>query len=375
MKPSALPKWKARLFGLAAFFILIPVTLLLAELLVRIVAPQNLSGTWFEKSARGNDINKANWTSRQQFGNRTVVYRINSLHLRGGPVGGGTNRVLCLGDSFTFGWLLDETNTFVYKLNQLAARDFPPGAFEFLNGGSGGWGTADYVAFAEDFGRQIHPAAIVVFLNGDDVGRTARSSLFQLEATNGYAVTAAQTNASKRTIRDIFRSFGIYQWTLQHSHLFQFLRVQIRVRSNQNKPAGPAGQLLAEHPESAVRLTEALFLRLRQWCRDNDCRLFVVTTGFQAFPGFPLGRESRTANQDFYNAAAPFFATNQIAFHDNGPELSGAMKGDFSPLVIANEYHPNEHGSEAVATLTWAWLEPQLRQMLDSRPPGRENRP
>jgi len=67
--------------------------------------------------------------------------------LRGGPIGAGTNRVLCVGDSFTFGWLLDETNTFVYKLDQFAARDFPVGTLAFLIGGVDGWGTADYVAF------------------------------------------------------------------------------------------------------------------------------------------------------------------------------------------------------------------------------------
>lgn len=109
-------KWKLRVFRLGVVSVSLIASLLLCEVLTRIVAPQNLSGTWFERSRRGSDINKANWTSRQQFGSRNVVYRINDLHLRGGLVGQATNRILCVGDSFTFGLLLDETNTFVHKL-------------------------------------------------------------------------------------------------------------------------------------------------------------------------------------------------------------------------------------------------------------------
>src|SRR5690242_1701574 len=143
MRPSRLPNWKVWLFRAIATGITITVCLLAGEVIIRMVAPQNLSGTWFEMSAHGNDINRANWTAHQRFEDRKVTYRINDLHLRGGPIGSGTHRILCVGDSLTFGWLLDETNTFVYRLNELAARDFHAGTFEFLNGGSGGWGTAD----------------------------------------------------------------------------------------------------------------------------------------------------------------------------------------------------------------------------------------
>jgi len=144
---SKSPKWKAWLFRFAAMFISIFIALVLCEILVRIVAPQNLSGTWSERTARGGNINKADWTVRHQLKGRTLHYHFNDLHLRGGPIGTGTNRVMVIGDSFTFGWLVEETNTFVSKFKDLASKDFPAGTFEFINGGTAGWGTADYVAF------------------------------------------------------------------------------------------------------------------------------------------------------------------------------------------------------------------------------------
>ena len=365
MQPaSKSQKWKLRLFRLGMVFVSLFVSLLLCEVLTRIVAPQNLSGTWFERSPRGNDLNKANWTSRQQFGSRRVVYRINDLHLRGDPVGQATNRILCVGDSFTFGLLLDETNTFVHKLGQSAKRDFPAGTFEFLNGGAGGWGTADYTAFVEDFGVQIHPAAVVVFLNNDDVARSVRSGLFALDPGK-EAVMPLKAAVAGAGLKERFRSFRLYQWMLTHSHLTQFLRVRLQGWLNHAGGTSAVQHEAEAEVESDVHLEEALFLRLQQWCLGHGCRLFVVTTGFHAFPDYSFGRSDGAANDKFFAEAPQFFSKNKINFHDIGPTMFEMSKGNYSTLVIPNEGHPNENGSEVIATLAWQWLKPQFQMMLN----------
>ena len=357
-------EWKLWLFRLAAVFIAFLVSLLLGEILVRIVAPQNLIGTWFEQSPRGTDINKANWTSHQQFGNRTVTYRINNFHLRGGPIGRATYRILCVGDSFTFGWLLDETNTFVAELGRHANHDFPNGTFEFLNGGMGGSGTADYVAFVEDFGVQIHPAAVVVFLNNDDVERSVRSGLFTLDSNKEGAVIPLKANVPGTRLRNFFRSFRLYQWALEHSQLIQLLRVTVQTRFYQTEKAKSMHHATDAVVESHVHLTQALFLRLQQWCLGHSCRLFVVTTGFHAFSDFPLGHNDGADNDEFFAEAPQFFSKSKINFYDIGPKMFERTKGDYSTVVIANDYHPNEQGSELIATFAWQWLEPQFQLML-----------
>lgn len=246
--------------------------------------------------------------------------------MRGGPIGAGTNRVLCVGDSFTFGWLLDETNTFVYKLDQFAARDFPVGTLAFLIGGVDGWGTADYVAFVEDFGAKIHPSAIVVFLNNDDVERSVRSGLFRLDTKNADWVTPTKPNVPGAGFRDIFRSFGLYQWTLEHSQLIQFFRVAVRAELNQTRRKTPINHPTDTDPEPGVRLAEALFLRLRQWRLDHDCRLFVVTTDFQAFPDYPLGRAEGAANKKFSDKAPQFLPQTGLPFTTSDRKCSGSRK-------------------------------------------------
>ncbi len=107
------------------------------ELMVRWVAPQDLSGTWLTVGPQGLILNRAR--ARHQFGDRVVTYRINALHQRGPEPLDGTAAVLVLGDSFTFGWLLEEADSAPGVLQSLADRDLGPRKLAFLNASTGGW--------------------------------------------------------------------------------------------------------------------------------------------------------------------------------------------------------------------------------------------
>jgi len=203
-------------------------TLALCEVLVRIIAPQDYTGTWYENSPHGANINKANWVSRHQVGQRVIQYRLNDLHLRGGPIGNGAHRVLCLGDSFTFGYLVAEPDTFVNRLGELAKQDFPGTTFEFLNGGVSGAGTGDMVLFTEDFAPRIRPEAIVIFLNNDDVERTVGTKLFQLDGDAVSQVVWAPKPSFVKDLRERLRRRAVYQWLLEHSALVEVVRTADR---------------------------------------------------------------------------------------------------------------------------------------------------
>ena len=134
-----------------------------------------VSGPAFtEPNPRARYYGLANSETVQQYGDRKGTYRFNAEHLRGGPVRKGVPHVLVLGDSFVFGALLDEPFSPVAKLNEFAAGDkeFGPDAVQFLDGSLGGWGTADYLAYLEEFGPRLAPKAVVVMLSFNDIDRS-----------------------------------------------------------------------------------------------------------------------------------------------------------------------------------------------------------
>ena len=154
----------------------------LGEAYLRLLAPQDMSGAWFDEGPRGLVLNKAQGTARHQFENRVVTYRFNRFHQRGGELQEGIPRVLVVGDSFTFGWLLDERHSPPALLQAAADRDFGAGRVAFLNAGTGGWGLDSYLAYLEIFGDAIGAKAVIISLNGDSFRRAMRNGLYAVAA-------------------------------------------------------------------------------------------------------------------------------------------------------------------------------------------------
>ena len=100
--------------------VVVLIAILIGELATRLLLPQDLSSSWREFSPRGVSYNKANYTARHQFGERVVYYRFNAQNLRGSAVRPDALKVLFLGDSYTFGWLLDEEDSYIAHMARYA---------------------------------------------------------------------------------------------------------------------------------------------------------------------------------------------------------------------------------------------------------------
>ena len=220
----------AREFGknLSLFLAALVVAVLAAEAAVRILLPQNLSGSWRVESENGLLLNKSYGSAQHEFGSRLVRYRFGEPHLR---VVTRTRpeharRILVLGDSFTFGWLLNDAATYVARLQELMDAEFGAGRFVLLNAAAGGWGAADYLFFLEDFGPEIRPDAVLVFVNTDDIGRSLASPLLRVKRdAQGYLVERVAFPRSRlKQWLNSEPTYSTYQWILEHSHLIQLIR-------------------------------------------------------------------------------------------------------------------------------------------------------
>ena len=353
-------------------------SLLFGELTVRLLLPQNLSGSLRVQTDTGLSLNKSSGQARHQLGERVVYYRFSSPHIRDSQLKENTIQVLALGDSFTFGWLLEKKDTYVYLLQEYANVRFGENTFNFINAATAEWGTADYVAYIEDFGDTINPDVVLVFLNYDDIGSSIKQRKYTLKHSTGFALKRNATPVS--SIKRFANSIPGYEWLLEHSHLFQLLRTRLFfLLAHDGLPASdpnPGGEdrrwaaltatgqgswHLDIKPEQAIRLGQALFLRLKNWCEEHGAVLYVVTTHWH-YPDYALSPEPTRA---FMSIADEFFLQLGVPYFDASSEVFALRQSAPEQYALAAEdHHPNEAGSKLIADHTWPFLKEQFAVYL-----------
>lgn len=335
------------------------VSLLLAEFIVSVVKPQDLSGSWGVQSARALVVNKSEGVARHQFGARVVYYSFAAPHLRA-PAPRASVKVLVLGDSFTFGYLLGDGDTYVSLLQSRLDEEFGPGVFSLLNGAVAGWGAGDYVAFVDDFGEEVAPDIVLVFVSPDDIGRALRSPQWSLSPADGQLVRAV---VPRSRLKVLLNGLPGYQWLLEHSHLVQLLRNQAELlakkpsrRAAAQTPLGPGSEPDGENARRGRVLGAALFRRLSSWCNERDVKLLVASTGWHQ----PLGTNPAEPTEAFMSGAEPFFSGLGVPFSDPWDTLHRRMGGEPRRFMIQGDGHPNEAGAALIAEGAFPFIESQF---------------
>jgi hypothetical protein len=349
------------------------IALLISEVIVRFVAPQDLNGIIMTLSPKwGYSMAMKNWKARYQFDDRKGYYRFNEYHLRGGPLEQNVHKILVLGDSFIMGVRVKEKDTFVHRLQQLADATFGPDEFQFLNGGFGGWGSSDYFAFVEEFGEEIKPAAVVVFLNTDDIGRSINSKLYLLESRDSLKLKKIKTEQSTLgKIKYTVNKIPLYYWLVEHSHFVQlcrlailkFLKKEVFVQPSKFRLGPPTSKNLKVDPLYAQALGKALFRRLNRWCQDHSMRLFVMTTGWNGLYPMDKWADLNEPTAVFLMEAQKIFKEENIPFHDLGPDIKRGVGNMRANFMIPRDGHPNEVGHNLIANCAWEWLRLHLQEI------------
>ena len=107
---------------------------------------------------------------------------VNNLGLRGAvdlppAKRAGTFRVLCLGDSYTFGAYVDDSETWPAQLETVLREKHPDQSIEVINGGISGFTIVDELAFVKEQGLRLSPDVVVLgFVLNDLADLTRRVS-------------------------------------------------------------------------------------------------------------------------------------------------------------------------------------------------------
>ncbi len=356
-------------FNLLLMIASVTVTLLVTEEVFRLVLPQNLNGSWFASTDNGLLVNKSSGTAKHQHEKRIVRYSFYEPGLRDTPIKETGIRILVVGDSFTFGWLLEKENTYVSRLQVYTDDEFGTGTFQYLNAAVGGWGAADYVAYVEDFGNTIKPDIVLVFCNGNDIRRSINRNIYTLSSENELELNRHILKSSK--LKNFVNSIPGYQWFIENSHLIQFVKTRILTMQYNNKidkqeegmeqpMQEPVSIELDISRAKTSSLGKALFQRLKKWCDNNSVFLFVTTTGWYNLSNADTYKDPTKA---FLYAAQDFFQDINVPFFDTSPVVYKKRKERPGEFIVQGDRHPNEDGSKLIADISWQlFIKEQLNE-------------
>lgn len=333
-------------------------SLVIAEIILRSSLDYPLSGSWRVYDERGLHLNKSKGTATHNAAGYSAVYHFHYPHLRGKPSNKGKFRILILGDSYSFGWLLNWEDTFVGQLERLIHKRFGENIFEIANASAGGWGLDSYLAFLEGYGEQINPDIVLIFLNTGDVPRSLKNGLYRMEGEKLVAV--------KKPIpimKRITQSLPFYESLISSSYLLQAMRrVYLLLRYGKTQQRIHLGPEIYDSQVSdtsqnlkTATLAKSIFEEILRWEERKNKKLIIATTAWHNPP-----YDDKSSNEIFMSQAEDFFTLRDTPYFDGSKHLADRKNINNPPIFIKNDGHPNVEGSRLIAQINWPFIENEL---------------
>ena len=189
-------------------FIFIVLSLLGVEISSLIIARQPITTTWRGVNKNGLLTNIENGLARHdywgdikqvyafgEYGNRISLNKNKNKKFNDKLSDKETCKYLVLGDSISFGWLVDNERIFPTLLQNYFNKKYNDKVV-FINSSAGGWGIADYHAYIDIYSKKLNKLklnGIIVFINFDDARRAAISNLYETNI-KGNEISIKRTN-------------------------------------------------------------------------------------------------------------------------------------------------------------------------------------
>jgi|GEM_PF-490520 len=370
------------------------ISFVLVEGLVRLFFPQDRLVTWIEMNDLGFMQNQPGGEFFQERDGRRAEYLLDQNGLRVGVDDvsyqrkNGSHqaeRVLVLGDSFTFGLLLEESDTFIQRWEEMLAmdQDRPGRSFRLLNAGVGGAGLADWPLWLEEYGPGLQPDWVIYVMNTADVERALSKNLFVLDEESGMLQTSQRWKP-----RRFFRSLGrnrVYQWIQAHSEfvnrfttfLWKSVYFEDLTGDLQQEKARvpiPSEEQFSMESAYSLDLSLAILDRMRTWCEGQGCRLMGTTTGFfmEGEAGLHTQRVYEALTQP-HQPVVPFFDITPCVLQSVPEDKSGDVHESpdagrlgiesniLDRIRIPGDSHPDELGAAIIARCLHQVVSPELR--------------
>jgi hypothetical protein len=210
---------KNLLYRLTALVLGFSVAFGLAEITVRVLRPQEVGPTRFAFDPTLGYIPVPRQKARRKLpGVYDFTYSNNFQGLRGnreyGPKRPGACRVLLLGDSFTYGFGVNDDQTFAHLLEQYLRQHNLPA--EVINAGNPGKGTDYELKVFQTIGVQFHPDLTVLCFFPGSFLRNALGEYYAI-GPDGEP-QAKRLKPATEGIKAFLFQFPGYNWLISWSH-------------------------------------------------------------------------------------------------------------------------------------------------------------
>ncbi|MFN8178323.1 MAG: SGNH/GDSL hydrolase family protein [bacterium] len=269
-----------------AEILLVPITLLvmlpLAEIAVRIFAPQTLPSqeqirTYVLKGMYVPDA-KAGFRPAPNFAGKierdgvVTEFSLNSLGLRGAELGPKTRpRIAAFGDSFTWGWGCPQGKEWIHVLGQELERLGGP-KVQTVNCGVNAYGTGSEAGLLEEIGAKVAPDVVLLGFFANDYTDNLLADLLGAPAPYGVRDGYLFDSFTQQYFRE--------SWLARESHLYRLFSSAwetFRVRYLHGMPsARPLKQFTPAEFQRGLDLSEKQILRMKQIADGLGARFAVV---------------------------------------------------------------------------------------------------
>jgi hypothetical protein len=323
---------------------------LISEIFVKFFFTQDLQRYWvIDEPSYGLYINKKNHFHKlHKFKSHEASYSFGEYHnritLKNSEKVLNKPKVLVLGDSFTFGWLIKDKNTFVHKLQEDNLN------YNFINIAVGAWGSAQYTLFADMFCEKIKPKKIFVFLNTDDFYRGYKSNYYK--EIDGILVKNKQPFKNTQKDSNLDKKIPFYKFLKSNSHLFMLTRNI--VYNLKNKPVvnewskkrywpRPTGEFDEEYSKKISEFNKKVYLKLNDISNKCGSSLHILNIMWSNHSFM----QNSNPNKLFFKSVKNFFKENNIDYFESDRIMKTLYENPME-YIIDVDFHPNKKGAELI---------------------------
>lgn len=319
------------------FAISLILSLLFVELFFRVFYPINMQGWYAERVTEKNlvtlkknyvhEIERWNWKYYAKYTFGEYRNRVTQ------PLNNKKDKILVLGDSFTFGFYLKDNDTYINKLQSEFSQ------YNLINSSVPGWSLEDYYLFTKNYCKTINPKKIIIILNDDDLARIRQPAI-------------------RKSSKSLKEKYLIYRILIENVMTIAFLRDNIYevkkiltgekkflLKKSKKKIQQTAIEFDKDISQEIVNDAKKIFLDLKFASDECNASIHIINLGWT--------KEKNEVDilnnpgQLFIKKNRNFFEKNLINFYNNSNLLRN-VHSNKEKFIIKNEGHPNELGAEKI---------------------------